>query len=52
MVFSLYLYNMKKEITLQRINNYIMAILRSPNQGVERAALWTRLHNLKASISC
>ena len=44
---------MKKEITLQRINSCIMAVLKSPNKGIERAALWLRLQNLKSSsISC
>jgi hypothetical protein len=41
---------MTKQITIERVNKVIMSVLKSPNQGVERAALWFRLQNLKSSL--
>jgi len=41
---------MKKVITKQRVIKVIIAVLNSPNKSAERAALWTRLQNLKNNI--
>lgn len=34
---------MKKEITKQRIQKVIMAVLESPNKSAQRSKLWYRL---------
>ncbi len=41
---------MKKQITKQRVSKVIISILNSPNKSVERAKLWVRLQNLRASL--
>jgi hypothetical protein len=41
---------MAKQITKQRINRIILAVLNSPNKSAQRAALWTRLHNMNNEL--
>ncbi len=41
---------MNKQITKQRVSKVIMAVLNSPNQSAQRAALWVKLQNLRASL--
>jgi hypothetical protein len=41
---------MKKPITTQRIDRVIWAVLHSPNNSVQRASLWFRLHKLKSEL--
>jgi len=42
--------NTIKQITVERINKVIMAVLQSPNKSPQRAAIWVRLHTLKNSL--
>jgi len=39
-----------KKITKERVDKVIMAVLLSPNNSVQRARLWFRLHKLKAEL--
>lgn len=41
---------MKKPITIERVNRVITAVLHSPNNSVQRAALWFRLHKLREEL--
>lgn len=41
---------MKKQITKARISKVILAVLNSPNQSGQRAALWARLIILRSSL--
>ncbi len=41
---------MTKQITRERVTKVILAVLNSPNQSAQRAALWVRLQNLKSNL--
>ena len=41
---------MKKEITIERVNKVIMKVLLSHNKSAERAILWKKLNDLRASL--
>lgn len=38
---------MKKHITVERIDNVIIALLLSPNQSTERFELWKKLNRMR-----
>lgn len=41
---------MKKQITIERLTKVIIALHKSPNQSMERTALWIKLVNLRSSL--
>lgn len=42
--------NTTKQVTKERVNRVILAVLNSPNKSAQRAGLWVRLQNLRSSL--
>jgi hypothetical protein len=39
-----------KQITVDRLNRVIAAVILSPNKSAQRAALWVKLHNMRKQL--